>query len=269
MRNTISYLVLIVISFSVTECRSTKKLHSAINKKDTTVIASSANVKDSAQEYKSLIRKNNMDFVTFSAKIKVQYEDVHGKQPDVNAFVRMYKDSVIWASINATFLNIEAFRVLITKDSVFIVDKLDKTVSFHSISYLQDIAHIPLDLHTLQQLIIGNPVFVGDKVLSYKRTENRVLISTAGEFFKNLVTLKADNNLLLREKLDDLDVMQNRTADLSYAEYQDMTTFLFPTYREITIAERTKVDVVLNFKQFEFNKQLTYPFTVPKNYKVK
>ena len=43
----------------------------------------------------------------------------------------------------------------------------------------------------------------------------------------------------------------------------------FSTYREITVAEKTKVDVKMDYKQYDFNPELTYPFSVPKNYKTK
>jgi hypothetical protein len=262
--------VMIIMCFIA--CHSTKKFKTAISRKDTTVISTVSNFNDSAKLLKQLrssLTKNHIDFKTFSAKIKVQYEDGNGKQPDVNAFLRMYKDSIIWMSINATFLNIEAFRMMITKDSIFIVNKLDKVKSMHSLSYIEDIAHIPLDLHTLQELIIGNPIYVGDSVISYKKTENRILVSTVGKLFKNLITLGADNSLILRSKLDDLDISQNRTADLTYGEYESVGSNYIPTYREITVAEKTKVDVVLYFKQYDFNKELSFPFSLPKNYKVK
>ena len=88
-------------------CRSTKKLHSAINKKDTQIVVGQGAINpDSlkgADNILKLLEKNRINFTTFSAKIKVQYEDKNGKQPDFNAFVRLYKDSVLWVSINATF----------------------------------------------------------------------------------------------------------------------------------------------------------------------
>ena len=108
-------------------CRSTKKLQTAINKKDTVAITqvdtdSLKLIRDAMDD----IHKHYIDFKTFSAKIKLQYEDSKGKQPDVNAFVRIKKDSLIWISGYATVFNIEAFRVLINKDSVFVLDKINK-----------------------------------------------------------------------------------------------------------------------------------------------
>jgi len=261
----------IIFLLIIGSCRSTKKLQTAINKKDTVAIVrvdtdSLKLIQDAMDD----VHKHYIDFKTFSAKVKIQYEDSKGKQPDVNAFIRIKKDSLIWVSINATFLNIEAFRILISKDSIWILNKLEKQVEYHALNYLEQVAKIPLDFKTLQDLILGNPIYVGSRVVSYKQTENRILISTVGEHFKNLLTLSANNNNLVeRSKLDDINLAFNRTGDLTYYGYENKAGVFFSTFREITVAEKTKVDITLNFKQYDFNNDLSFPFSIPKNYKVK
>ncbi|MEP7229566.1 MAG: DUF4292 domain-containing protein [Ginsengibacter sp.] len=254
-------------------CRSTKKLNSAVNKKDSLVIVNPPAVKEDslkgAISVLNSLKKNRISFTTFSSKIKVQYEDSRGKQPDFNAFIRLYTDSVLWVSISATFLSIEAFKILITKDSITIVNKLDKIVEYHPFNYIEKITHIPLNFSTLQDILIGNPIYVGDSVVAYRQTENHLLISTIGKFFKNLITVSADNNLIERSKLDDLDVSQNRTADITYSDYEKNNGVYFATGREITVAEKTKVDINLSYKQYEFNKELSFHFVIPQNYKTK
>lgn len=270
-------LVLVFITIvcfdALVSCRSTKKLQSAVSRKDTPVVVSAPiTTNDSAEVVNGILqnlRNNHIDFNTFSAKIKVDYTDSRGKQPDVNAFVRIQKDSLMWISINATFLNIEAFRILISKDSMWILNKLEKQVEYHSLDYLEEVAKIPLDFKTLQDLIIGNPVFFGKSIVAYRKTENRVLISTIDEHFKNLLTISIINSLVERSKLDDLNVAFNRTADLTYYNYENSGGVFFSTLREITVAEKTKVDILLNYKQYDFNKALSFPFNIPKNYKRK
>ena len=83
----------ILLLFTISGCHSTKKLQTAVSKKDTTdSFNSNYSNTDSfgvaANVLKSL-EKNKIDFKTFSAKIKVQYEDRNGKQPDFNAFIRL------------------------------------------------------------------------------------------------------------------------------------------------------------------------------------
>ncbi|MDQ6843754.1 MAG: DUF4292 domain-containing protein [Bacteroidota bacterium] len=262
-----------ILLHAASGCRSTKKLQTAVNKKDTLLTVNTATAKNDsikgAADYLNALQKNRINFTTFTSKIKVQYEDTKGKQPDFNAFVRLYSDSVLWVSISATFLGIEAFKILITKDSIIILNKLDKQVEYHPFSYIEQITHIPLNFSTMQDLLIGNPIYVGDSIVNYRQTENHILIATAGKFFKNLITISADNKLIERSKLDDIDLSQNRTADLTYGDYEKNNDIFFSTYREITVAEKTKVDINLLFKQYEFNKELSFPFIIPRNYKTK
>jgi hypothetical protein len=273
MRNIFIVIAALFFLNALTSCRSTKKLQSAIVNKDTAIIAiTPPTSSDSARDIQAIlenIQKNHIDFNTFSAKIKVDYSDSHGKQPDVNAFVHIKKDSLIWISVNATFLNIEAFRILISRDSIWILNKLQKQYESHSLDYLEEVAKIPLDFKTLQDLIIGNPIYLGKNIVAYRKTESRVLISTVDKNFKNLLTLSGSDNLVERSKLDDLDITFNRTGDLTYSDYENKTGVFFSTFREITVAEKTKVDIILDFKQYDFNKELSFPFGIPKNYKRK
>lgn len=274
MKNIFLFLITVILLSVFISCRSTKKLQTAINKKDTVITVKNVPSPDSLNAGKQLLGtlfSNRINFKTFSAKIKVEYEDSKGKKPDVTANMRMQKDSIIWISIvgNFAFITVEAFRILITKNHVTILNKLEKRVEEHPFTFIEDIAKIPLDFKTLQDLIVGNPIFLGDKVVAYKVTENRMLLSTIGKYFKNLLTLSANNSLIERSKLDDLDVTLNRTGDLTYSDYENKSGVSFSTFREITVAEKTKVDIKLNFKQYDFNTELSYPFSIPKNFKTK
>jgi hypothetical protein len=275
IKNSLLVFLTMLLCVCLFSCRSAKKIQSAISKKDTVaaVIVNQSNA-DSILQIKNTmatLKGKYIDFKTFSAKIKVEYEDSRGKQPNVTAYVHMIKDSVIWMSMYATFLNIEAFRVLITKDSVFLLDKLNKQVQFRSLDYLQDVTGIPFDFKTLQDLLVGNPVFLdSNNIVYYKQTSNKILLATVGKYFKHLLTLSDNKDtLLLHSKLDDIDINRNRTADLTYDDYENTVGFNFSTYREITVSEKNKLDIRLNFKQYEFNKDLSVPFNIPKNYERK
>jgi hypothetical protein len=66
-----------------------------------------------------------------------------------------------------------------------------------------------------------------------------------------------------------VDINRNRTADITYSDFDNSTGTTFSTYREITVSEKNKLDIRLNFKQFDFNKDLDIIFNIPKNYKRK
>jgi len=257
-------------------CHSTKQLQTAINTKDTEVVNTISKNKDSllsndnaARAVLNILNNNRIDFTTFSAKAKVQYEDKNGKQPDFNAFIRIQKDSLIWVSISSTFLGIEAFRIKITPDTLIILNKLDKTIDYQPFSYIENVAHIPLNFSLLQDILIGNPIYMGDSIVSFRQTESHVMVGTTGEYFKNLLTLSNDGYELQRIKLDDIHLNQNRTAGLSYSDYEKNNDFNFSINRSISVSEKTKVDIEIQFKQYEFNKELSFPFNIPRNYKTK
>jgi hypothetical protein len=256
---------------SASSCKTAKKIQTAVAKKDTvSVVITNTSTEDSLKVIKTAmddVRSHKMDFKTFSAKVKVDYQNNKGNQPNITAYVRILKDSLIWVSGYATVFNIEAFRVLINKDSVYLIDKINKQVQYRSIDYLQEVTAIPFDYKTLQDLLVGNPVFFEDSVISYKETESKILLATLGKFFKNLLTIDKSNHYLTHSKLDDVNINRNRTADITYSNFENNNGVTFSTYREITVSEKNKLDIQLNYKQWEFNKDLSIIFNIPKNYK--
>jgi Domain of unknown function (DUF4292) len=264
------FFILVVLMLTIASCKPTKKIQTAINtKKDTTSAAIVDHGKEDSirfiKDTYHAILANHIDYKTFSAKIDVDYIDADDKKYNVNVFLRMYKDSIIWVDIHA-FLGIEALKAKITKDSVKILDKQNKFYTARSIEYLKEVSQLPVDLSTLQDLLIGNAVFLDSNIVSYSKFDNSVSLLSIGKIFKNLVTLNEDR-LLQRIKLDDVDALRNRTGDLTYDDYEDKTGVNFAKTRKITFAEKKKLDVRLAFKQYNFNDDLTFPFSIPKNYK--
>ena len=276
-------LALLGILAGMAGCRSTKKIQKAIaapsNRPDTAAVsraAAAAPVRDLHADSMALIRQtlgqlagNRVDFQTFSARMKVHYEAGDGKDYELIAFVRIRKDSLIWMSINAVVgpVNIEAFRVLITRDSVKILDKQKKIVRLRSVSYLQEEVHLPVNFQTLQDLLIGNPIFLDTtRILYYKREQVGLSLFSAGTIFSNYLTLNADNTPR-HSKMDDTDPMRVRTCDLTFGDYEQRDGMHFSTYRRISVAEKSKVDIEMGCKQYKFNEPLSVSFSIPKNYK--
>lgn len=253
-------------------CRSAKKIQTAIAKKDSTVtsVIPYSSHEDSIAFIKSTLRQvyaNKIDFTTFSAKLDVDYQAANDKKYNINANLRMYKDSVIWISVTALF-GTEFLRVYITKDSVKLLNKQEKTYTSKSVAYLQEVTALPLTISSVQELLIGNPVFVdSSNVVSYSKTDVSVSVLSVGEWFKNLLTL-GKTGKMENCKLDDVDITRSRSCNLTYDDYENKKGHWFASKRRITITEKAKQDIKLNFKQYEFNETLSFPFSVPKNYKL-
>jgi hypothetical protein len=264
-------LTLVVLIGLLASCRSTKKIQTAIAKKDTVGVVSVPTdlpKSDTFQMIRTVLGKvdsNRIDFRTFTAKVNVDYTGADGKKYNVNANIRMYKDSAIWVSVIA-ILGLEAMRLYITEDSVKLLDKLNKTYTARSVDYLQEATSLPLNLKNLQDLVIGNPVFLDPNIVSYSISNNQIAMLSLGEFFKNLLTLDLNDKTLLHSKLDDKDPTRNRTADLTYSDYENKKGPWFSTKRRIVVAEKNRLDVKLDFKQYDFNQEVSFPFSIPKNY---
>jgi hypothetical protein len=206
---------------------------------------------------------------TFSAKIKVESSGDNGKNPDLTVNVRMIKDSAIWMSLTASILGVEIYRTLITPDSIIILDKQEKKYIRRSLNYLQEIVQLPVDFSTMQDLLLGNPIFLGDSIQSFRTVNNQLMMATTDKVFKNLLTVRMPDQFIEHSKLDDVDMYRNRTANISYGKYENNNGYHFSTDREISLAEKNKIDIKLAFKQYEFNKDLSVNFQIPKNYKPK
>jgi hypothetical protein len=271
--NKLFVIVFVVLAGIFTSCRTTKKIQTAISKNDTVVTAPLVVTvpvgEDSAaiiKENYSRITANKFNYNTFSAKIDVDYIDPDGKKYNVNAHVRMYKDSCIWISVTA-ILGIEGLRAVITKDSIKILDKQSKTYKARGISYLEDLTALPLTLASLQDLFIGNPVFFDNNIIGYSRSQDNISLKSTGEFIKGLFTFNEASKQLQSCKLDDADELQNRSCLITYDKYEDKKGKLFSEKREINIAEKTSITLKLDYKQYEFNETLSFPFSMPKGYK--
>ncbi len=268
----LNFIRILLITVIFTSCRGAKKIQTAIEKKDTVAaIIIKEDIVDSAVLKTNILKKiytNKINFKYFSSKVKVDYQDQDGKKHDATANIRIKKDSLIWISLTGT-LGIEGFRVLINKDSVIVMDKLQKTISKRSIDYLKDVTQLPFDFYTLQDFLIGNTIYFANNIVSYKNNGSNILALSIGQEFKHLLTFDSTDNRILHSKLDDLDASKSRTCDITFSDYEWKDGRLFSTKREVTVTEKSKLDIQLDYKQIKFDVLETFPFTVPKSYKVK
>ncbi|WP_026764032.1 DUF4292 domain-containing protein [Sediminibacterium salmoneum] len=273
------YLKILMLITILASCKTVKKvatIQEAIDKKDTTqtVVITETPKVDSAAIVRNIMDKvvtNNIQFKTFNAKIKIDYESAENSD-SYTGYLSIAKDSLIFIRIRGSFLGIsaEGLQVKISKDSVVLVKKVgDKYVQYRTIDYLKEATQIPFDFSTLQDLLIGNPVFVTDNIVSYRDGPTTLSVLMVGEIFKHLISLSNDDFKVVHSKLDDVDIQRNRTCAISFSNYQPMGTYQFATQRKIVVAEKSKLDINLDFKEFALNEPLKYTFEVPKNYKRK
>ncbi len=104
------------------------------------------------------IEKNKFEFDWLGMKLDAEFTSGE-EQQGFKATVRMRKDSAVSVSVSPA-LGIEVLRLLVDKDSLKMVSDIpgDKYVFLGSVNQLTELAKIDLDLSTLQDLLIGNPI---------------------------------------------------------------------------------------------------------------
>jgi len=123
------------------------------------VIVTQEPLKERSQAF--LIRhidKNKFDFEWLGMKLDAEFTNGDDQQ-GFKATVRMRKDSAVSVSVSPA-LGIEVLRLIVDKDSLKMVSDIpgDRYVFLGSVDQLSDLAKIDLDLSTLQDLLIGNPI---------------------------------------------------------------------------------------------------------------
>ena len=280
------FIAIVALAGALAGCRSTKNLRKVIAapavRSDTTgnaAKAAVAPVRDVHADSMAVIHtavagiaRNHIDFQTFSGVMHIHYQGSDGQDNEVNAVVKIQKDSVIFIEIYGKVgpVTVKAFDVLITSDSVKILDRLKKVVRLRSVSYLREQVHLPVDFRIVQDILIGNPIFLDTTNILYYRTESKgISLFSVGQIFTNFLTLNQDNTPN-HSKLDDTDPMRARTCDITYGDYDygGPAPAPFSTYRKISVAEKGKVDIEIGInKHYKFNEALSYHFSIPKNYK--
>lgn len=214
-----------------------------------------------------LSKLNHIDFNTFSGKVDVDFDDGKGNAKSVNVKLVIKKDEVIWMS--AGLMGFEGVRGIITKDSVKILNKLQKEYIATSLSYIQEKIGLPADYTTLQDLLIGNAVFVNKNDASLTKENGNYIITTQDANFKNLLTVLMPGYLPSISQLSDVDASKNRSAELNYNGYKSVGEKNFSTLRNIKVNYKSNITLKLDFKSYNFDGEVSTPFSVPSGYKTK
>lgn len=74
---------------------------------------------------------------------------------DLKGQLRMRKDSLVWVSVSAT-MGVEVFRVKISNDSVWILNRMEKTYLAEPLDTVSAQLGMPLSLPLLQTLLLDN-----------------------------------------------------------------------------------------------------------------
>ncbi len=270
MKKIIYFLFAVGLIASCTTFKKVQIIKEALSKKDTIQVQllSEKSKVDSSAIVKNIIEKlaqTKINFKTMNARLKVDYESATNADNYI-ANISLAKDSSIYITIRGA-MGVIGLKALITADSVFLIYPLrkNKNIERKSLGYLQEVIKIPFTFSTLQDLLIGNPIFIEDaKIVSYKVNNNKLQVGMLSSIFKNLIVLNDDNTRILQLKLDDIDITQHRTCAISYSNHVPVNQYQFPLNRELIISAQSRLEVRMEVKEFNFNEPLKYTFGIPR-----
>jgi len=143
-KNALKLMLLLIVSMALfnTSCKSKKHL-----------LKTSIKEHGFSYLYAKLI-ENQMEFDYLSAKFSLAYGEGKNKT-NLRGQLRIKNDSLIWMSISPA-LGIEAARILLSKDSVKYINRLNKTYFAGEYELIDSIINTTIDFSLLQSMFVGN-----------------------------------------------------------------------------------------------------------------
>ena len=272
MRNSMNRIIRIILIIAtlvcyagiISSCSSSKKI-------------TGSKIKEmSANRLMREINANSFDFESLQAKvgIKVETED--------NAFnlkgqLKMKKDSILWASITLP-LGLEVARIKVTADSIFFINKSNKSYlaeQTKSFNYLQN---INADINTIQSVFTGNiflinkksdnNVFIKDNKYNLLSEENITFINN--KYKKNFTINK---NIIIDPtlfRITKYEIINNEDSNygltIDYSNFIEIKGKYLPSIIKINISTEEKMYITITYSNISTNNNTQYNFSIPKKY---
>ena len=221
---------------------------------------------DKKPENLNLLLSKNLDFNTLALKGKAEL-DINGEQNDVTMNIRLQKDKKIWVIVTAAGGIVEVARAMITPDSLFLLNKLDKTYTKKPFSYIYEYTNRQINFNLLQAVLSGNavPDFMTTKSNLIQENGVWILNGTSGD----LAYQSVFNTLLKVTETTLNDAKAGQAFKVTYGKYTPLNNALFPSSLNInTLSGIKKINIEIEFSKIESNIPVDFPFNVPKNYEL-
>ena len=267
MKNRIIYCI-IILGLFITSCKTQRS-----------VIKAPLKEQGSAYLFKKL-QDNELKYKSFKASFSAEYEK-NKKKTSFSGTIRIKKDSLIWCLISPV-LNIEAARVIISPDSIKILNKMEGTYMIQDFDYINEMINRGLDFDMLQALIIGNDFSVYDNS-SFKAsidkheyrlsTQNRRRLRKLSQVADTLTDVIPFEQIYLNPinfKISTViikEIDNNRTFQAYYKNYVESNNQLVPHSIEFNINDGTnRIHIAIKYSKIQIDTDQNYLFTIPSKY---
>ncbi|MBK9730800.1 MAG: DUF4292 domain-containing protein [Chitinophagaceae bacterium] len=229
-------------------CKTTSKVTTASKQSD---------VKNNAsQAMLDSLEKHAFRFEWFTGKAKVEILQGTDKT-EFTANLRIRNDSAIWVSISPA-LGLEVARVLLTKDSIRIIDRLNNDYDSKDYHFFKTFTSFPITYDVVQDLIEGTPLFINNREFNVDRTDSTYSLKWEQSSQTNLILL--DHKFLEKKQT----VTDSTTASMNIIQqqYDIPYTSAFSLWRKIELIRPQQMQIVITFSKIKINEPVKLPFTV-------
>lgn len=208
------------------------------------------------------------DFTYFSAKGRMQVEQENGKLSS-GITMRVQKDSIIWISV-VPALGIEAARLKITPDSVYLVNRLQKTFFAGDYSFFREKFKVDVNFAMVQTILLGN-------YMAGAPGQEKILAETPVQHIRQeqaslLIDQFLDAANLKLKKLSIKDQQTNNSISVDYTQFEQIGTKSFAKTANIVIlqgqgAQAKELNAAIDYNKIELDEEvLAFPFSIPSGY---
>jgi len=250
----ILFLTIIILASA---CKSTKD------------IAVSTNVEVLAYEIVAeKFEAQNHEYTSTSIRAKVDVTEK--KTRSFTANIRMVRDSIIWASLTGA-LGVEGVRIIVTKDSIHIIDKLNKIYYQKPFNYINEFVPFPLDLNFLQDILLGNHQLDTAAKTNFNIDDTYIIQQETAKM-KSAYNIAPEFFYPLFVKLNEL--QNNRQVTIKYNDYRpandtDTSSKAFSFHRIVDFKSEKKTKIDIKFSRISWNEELSFPFSVGEKYEIR
>ena len=204
-----------------------------------------------------------LDPAWLAGRAKVTVRSATEGTQKFNMNIRLRRDSVIW--MNVKKVSVEAGRVLITPDSLYFINRLDNQYAVASLDYARERLGLPGDFGQLQDLLLGNPVFIVES-LTAKVLRDRYRLSGEDRRFEAEYYLDGDYRL---RKFVNQEPGLSRQLTAVLDDYRPVdSTRAFSHLRQFTLysPESDRVELEMEWSKLELDVPKSLPFRIPPRY---
>lgn len=219
---------------------------------------------------KKKLNVSELNFEYFQGKSKIKYDDGIDNF-NASANIRIKKDSIIWVSLSPG-IGMEVVRAIIRQDSVFVIDRINKTFSALTFDSLESKFNIKLNFKMLQSLLLGN--LIEERQKDDRITKNEgyfVLKQNIGNLFiNNFINAKT----MKIERVAVVEQPSLNTMEINYNDFQFVDQYLLPFesnlqlhYKEDNVESSNTPEVNISYNRISLDdKKMKFPFNVPNKY---